>query len=145
MPGTERKQVGLVGDTTEDLAPVTNAPTEPIGNTLHGENEDLTFTGEGFDAAPVNKIVPVITGTATEDEVLSVDQGVWSSQRPIVSFAYAWQRDGSPIAGADEASYTLVTADVDAEVSCIVTATDSAGETASVETAAVGPVEAAEA
>lgn len=141
---TERKQVLGVGDTIDELVPVVNAPTQPIGGTMHGDIKDLTYAGTGFEAPPLNTVRPVIVydGLVVGDE-LTGNKGVWATQWPISAFTYEWLRDGAPIAGADNVSYTLVEDDVDASISLRVTATSLAGSTTAT-SQAIGPVEAAE-
>ena len=44
------------------------------------------------DQTPLNTSLPVVTGTATQGETLSVTDGTWDPTRPPTSFAYSWQR-----------------------------------------------------
>jgi len=71
-----------------------------------------------------------------------VSAGTWTGNAPFV-MSREWTRNGSPIAGAGNTSYTLVTADIGAMIGCIVTATDTKGVEASAEALPVGPVIAA--
>lgn len=67
-----------------------------------------------LEAAPVNLVPPRITGSAA-DATLSVQSGLWAFEADEAhSFAWQWQRDGSPIAGATGATYE-VDAAADAE------------------------------
>lgn len=75
-------------------------------------------------AAPVNGVIPAISGTAQEGEELTAYPGVWA---PFASFSYQWQRDGVDIAGATGQTYALVGADVGAAISVVVTATNTGG------------------
>lgn len=137
--GTERKQVLGVGDTVDELTPVASAPTQPIGGTLHGDIANLTQTGANFDDAPLNTIPPYITGTAQEGETLSVDTGTWASQRPITEYTYQWKADGTNITDATDVTLVLTSSEVDAVITCEVTATSASGSTAELsnETSAV--------
>ena len=74
--------------------------------------------------APLNLTAPVLSGTETVGEELSVTDGTWQGQATI-TFAYQWRRDGSNISGATSSTYTLVAADYDAVIDCVVTATNS--------------------
>jgi hypothetical protein len=74
--------------------------------------------------APLNLTTPVLSGTETVGEELSVTNGTWQGQATI-TFAYQWRRDGSNISGATSSTYTLVAADYDAVIDCVVTATNS--------------------
>lgn len=81
--------------------------------------------------APVNAALPVITGTAQVDEVLSVSDGEWRGDATI-TFAYAWLADGTPIGGETAATYTVLIGDIGAVITAQVTATNSTGSTAAV-------------
>lgn len=62
---------------------------------------------------------PTLTGTPTVGQVLTASPGTWS---PLdVTPQYAWLRDGTPIAGATDSSYRLVSADAGREISVRVT------------------------
>jgi hypothetical protein len=74
--------------------------------------------------APLNLVTPVLSGTEAVGEELSVTDGTWQGQATI-TFAYQWRRNGSNISGATSSTYTLVTADYDAVIDCVVTATNS--------------------
>lgn len=126
MAQLERKQVGKVGDKISAILPVVNAPTEPIGNSVHGLAKDLTVAGTGFEARPVNKIKPKITGTAQVGQVLTCSTGTWTSQSPV-TYTYAWYKTGVAIGGATAAAYTPVVGDVGATLTCRVAATNSQG------------------
>lgn len=90
-------------------------------------------------ASPANTVAPEISGTPTVGQELTVDEGTWTGS-PV--FRYEWRRDGSVIAGADEASYTLVEDDEGAEITCTVRASNGSG-VAGATSEAVGPVAAA--
>lgn len=128
MAATERKQVGKVGDAIASLVPVVDAPTVPIGTTVHGLTKDLTVNGTGFEAKPVNTVRPKITGTAQVGVVLTSSQGTWASQG-VATFTYAWYKAGVAIGGATATTYTPVVGDIGATLTCRVTATNSQGAT----------------
>lgn len=93
------------------------------GSVVQASNETAVVTMK-----PVNDALPVISGTATDGEVLAATDGEWSAF-PAPTYAYAWQRDGAPIGAATAATYTLITGDVGAVITVKVTATNSAGAT----------------
>lgn len=71
--------------------------------------------------APVNTALPAIDGDAVFGQTLTATEGEWDSEGDL-SFAYQWHRDGEPIEGATEGTYTLVADDVDALITVTVTA-----------------------
>jgi hypothetical protein len=96
-----------------------------------------------FKRAYVPVAPTVVTAPHVEATTLSVGdvatctKGVWN-ERPN-DYAYQWSRDDAPIDGAAAASYTFVAADVDAMISCAVTASNSAGSAESTSNA-IGPI-----
>jgi len=88
--------------------------------------------------APANTVLPAITGSANVGSILSASSGTWTGTATI-TYAYQWQRSGSNISGATTNSYTLVTGDLGANITVVVTATNVAGS-ASATSAAIGPV-----
>lgn len=76
--------------------------------------------------APVNLTAPVVSGTGVVGQTLTTTNGTWSGTLPF-TYTYQWQRNGLPISGATSSTYVLVSADAGANVSCVVTATNSKG------------------
>lgn len=89
---------------------------------------------------PVNSVLPVITGTTTEDETLTASTGTWSNSPD--SYTYQWKDDGVAISGATASTYVLTSSEVDATITVTVTAHNEGGSV-SATSAGVGPVEAA--
>jgi hypothetical protein len=91
-----------------------------------GVSPDAT---QNFDlivpARPALTVAPAITGTAKAGHVLSCATGSWTGGP--TSFAYSWSRNGTPIAGAISARYTVRSIDEGSGLTCTVTATDVAG------------------
>lgn len=73
---------------------------------------------------PVNSETPAVTGNGLVGEVLTCTMGIWVNEP--TAYAYMWQSNGVPNA-ATGATYTVVAGDVGAGLSCVVTATNSAG------------------
>ena len=71
--------------------------------------------------------VPTITGTVTEDQILTADTSGISDADGLGAFSYQWLRDGVAIGGATAGTYTLGDADVGAQISVDVSYTDGDG------------------
>jgi len=90
--------------------------------------DTVTFVND----PPVNTIAPALSGTATEDELLSVDNGSWTDDDgDSLTFTYQWYSDddsldfdGSAITDAFDSTYTLTNPDVDYYIYAVVTAND---------------------
>ena len=70
-----------------------------------GTNESVTSAGVGpianINDAPVG--LPTITGTVTEDQLLTADTSGISDADGLGAFSYQWLRDGVAIGGAPRA------------------------------------------
>jgi hypothetical protein len=84
--------------------------------------------------APVNTVLPVVTGTTTDGQILSSTTGTWAGTATI-TYARQWKRcdavgvNCTAIPGATASSYTLVSADVGNTIRLTVTATNGVGNT----------------
>ena len=78
----------------------------------------------GIVSAPVNTIAPVISGTTTLGSVLTTTDGIWTNSP--TSFAYQWKRGATNI-GTNANTYTLVVADTNENITCVVTGTNAIG------------------
>lgn len=78
-------------------------------------------------AAPVNTVLPVISGIQQVGEVLSADQGSWTGFP--TSYSYQWKRNGVNISGATAFNYTTVSTDYNTVLTVVVTATNTTGST----------------
>lgn len=78
--------------------------------------------------APANTVLPAISGTAQEGQVLIAGTGAWTGT-PAPTYATQWRRGGVDIAGATASSYGLVAADVGSTLTVRVTATNASGST----------------
>src|SRR6185437_13922014 len=107
--------------------------------TDYGYDYTLT-TATVNNTAPVNSVVPVVSGQSLQGQTVSVSTGTWSPTP--TGFAYQWQRstDGgttwSNISAATTSSYTVAAGDLGAQIRAAVTANNSYGS-ATVQTAPV--------
>ena len=109
------------GDAGHDLRCRISA-TNPSGTT-----QATSTTVSAYDA-PESLALPAISGTPFAGQVLTCDPGSW--RYPVVTSAYLWTKDGSPIAGATSATYTVLAGDLDGVLRCRETVTNAAGSTA---------------
>jgi hypothetical protein len=79
---------------------------------------------------PKNELKPSLPKAAEDGQVLTVDEGKWASAGPV-TYAFDWQRCGGgacvAIAGAEQQSYRVQTADIGDKIRVIVTATNEFG------------------
>ena len=92
--------------------------------------------GPVTSGAPVNSVLPIISGTVKRGAPLAVNSGTWS---PSGTFSFRWQRDEADgfddIPGATGTSYTPIADDLGFPLRVVVTATNAFGS-ATVTTAA---------
>jgi hypothetical protein len=77
-------------------------------------------------AAPVNTVLPAISGTPIVPNMLSCSTGTWTGY-PNPTFTYQWKRNTVSIGGATASLYTLVVADGGTTITCAVTGTNASG------------------
>lgn len=89
--------------------------------------------------APINTVPPSIADTTPQvSETLFCTSGSWTPTLPAPTFSYQWRRSGVPV-GINSFNYFLTSADIGANMSCAVTATNSAGSVQAISNS-VGPV-----
>ena len=110
----------VTGTNTAGSAEATSAPVTPAAAPVV--------------QTPVNTGAPAIQGSAVVGQQLTCTQGTWSNAP--TGYAYSWRRDGTQIATGS--TYTLVAADAGRQITCAVTASNSAGSATSV-SGAVSP------
>lgn len=125
--------------------------------TQHTEQEDaylaIAFTGNGeqfyytlgtgnsaavqqFSGGYVAGSVSV-SGSPETGQTLTADLQGWASNS---TYTYQWNRDGSPIQGADQSQYVPGSPDLNSKLSVTVTGTSSSGQSATATSEEVGPV-----
>jgi hypothetical protein len=91
-------------------APATSAGT-PVTNTV-----------------PLNTALPAISGSTAVGSTLSTSNGGWDdADGDSLSYGYQWRADGSAIAGATSATYTLTSSEAHSTITVVVTASDGNG------------------
>ena len=76
--------------------------------------------------APVNTVAPLVSGLTYVGDVLTTNDGTWTGSP--TSYSYQWKRGATNI-GTNANTYTLVTADANTNITCVVTATNAIGST----------------
>lgn len=129
---------GLTGDIVGTDSPTYTLQPSDVGNTVTCTVEATNAAGSvqavsnsvgpiaSAATPPVNTVAPVVSGTVRIGELLSTTDGTWTGT-PAPTYTYQWTRDGVDIGGATSATYTVVAADISAQIACEVTATNSAG------------------
>lgn len=100
------------------VSPIASGPTAPV-------------------VVPINSALPIISGTTTQGQTLTVSNGSWNNGP--TGFTFQWQRGGANISGAVASSYLLVSGDIATTITCVVTASNAAGSTPAT-SVGVGPI-----
>ncbi len=116
---------GDVGHTLRVVVTASNAG----GST----NASSAATGTVVPPAPVNTVLPSVSGSAVEGQSLAASSGTWSGSP--TSFAYQWEDCNTSggacvnISGATSSSYELRSGDVGHALRVVVTASNPGGST----------------
>ena len=116
------------GATVEYSAFITEMSPETPLDDLRVMSVTLKVSGKPVitaAAAPVNSVLPAISGTPQVGVELTAFEGVW--QNGPTAFTYQWKNEGAAISGATAKTYTPVAGDVGDNITVTVTATNSAG------------------
>ena len=108
-----------------------------------GTSEGPLTSAQSAAVINVNDVpvgVPTITGTATEDQILTAIATGISDVDGLGAFSYQWLRGGVAISGATASTYALGDADVGTQISMLANYTDGQGTAESVSSATTGPV-----
>lgn len=116
--------VALVLSATREIGEANSVVT--LNTTLEIDSNIVFVAAAIAGSAPDNTVLPAITGTAEEDQTLTVSSGTWTGS-PTPSYAYQWFRDGESIPGATASTHLVVAADVGKKLRAQVTATNVNG------------------
>ena len=112
-----KSRVMAYNSTTPALAPVDSALT-------------LTVTTPPVPvSAPVNTVLPAISGTAQQGQTLTGSTGTWSASA-APTYTYAWKSNGTTV--GTSTTYTVVLGDVGHTITFTVVATNAGGSTTAV-------------
>ena len=98
-------------------APATGACTD--------QSEQVVVAAAPKSGAPVGTKPPTIIGQGKARQVLRCQPGSWTGNP--TKYTYQWYRDGTPLAGATSATYTVQTIDEGTTLTCVVIAANSTG------------------
>ena len=98
---------------------------DKAGNVTRSFRVIRVVSGTGIANAPLPTGVTTIAGTPAVGETLTCIPSGFTGDN--VTLSYQWLRDGAAISGARSSTYVPVAGDVGTQVSCRVSATNSAG------------------
>jgi len=76
--------------------------------------------------APVNTVIPAISGTPQAGQSISCSQGTWTNSP--TSYTYQWNSSGVALNGATNSTYTVTQGDYNQALTCSVTASNTYGQ-----------------
>lgn len=128
--------------TTDDLGYWVRVEVTATGVSGTGTADSNVVGPVVLTAPPAVVSAPSLSGETTVGSTLAADPGIWSD--PAATFTYAWLRCNgngpcTTVDGADDITYTLVTADLGHWIRVDVTAAN-AGGTAIAQSTPTGPV-----
>lgn len=110
--------------TTDDYG-VNITVVQTASNASGTDSAESAATAITALAVPVIDSVPTISGTATVPNVLTATPS--SVTGDLVTTTWQWERNGTPISGATNSTYTLTTDDYGVNITVVQTATNTAG------------------
>jgi len=90
-----------------------------------GSNVEPSNAINAGNYAPTNSVAPVVSGTTGLGDLLSCTTGTWAGTS--ITYTYQWKRGGVDIVGETASTHTIVALDQGENITCLVTATNTAG------------------
>lgn len=123
---TQWKRAGYVisGATTGTYVVLATDAGKAITVTVTGSKSGYATTARTSAAATIEKSLtatpaPTISGARRVGQILTATAGAWAPM--VVTFSYAWKRNGTAISGATNSAYKLVAADAGTKITVVVT------------------------
>jgi len=160
---TGTNTAGSSSATSGGVGPVTGVYTGPVNtvlptidDTTPGVGQLLTATSGTWTGTPTityayqwirsavvavlpaNTVLPAVTGTAIVGSTLTTTNGTWTGT-PTPTYARQWKRGGTAISGETGLTYLLAAPDIGTNITCTVTATNTAGSVDATSNS-VGPI-----
>ena len=115
-----------------------NITCQVVASNGNGAGTAAASNSLGPITGVTNLTAPAVTGSTWVGQVLTTTNGTWQGTATL-AYTYQWQRNATNITGATASTYTLQTADIGDDVSCVVTATNSYAN-ASESSNSLGPI-----
>lgn len=105
---------------------VTTFPLTPNNGTKNGNADSTTvLTATSVNDAPLNTVVPAISGTSTIGSQLTTTSGTWTdADEDTPTYSYQWAVDGIDIFGTTLKTYELTTNEKKKNITCTLIADD---------------------
>ncbi len=128
IPGATDATYDVTSDDVDGTLRVAVTATNAAGDEA-AESDPTPTIGA---AAPSNTGDPSISGTTTDGETLTADEGTWTGT-PTISYTYQWRLcdaagdNCADVPGATDATYDLTPADIGSRLRVVVTGTNAGG------------------
>jgi len=114
-------------------AKLLNVISGKVTGTPTGVTGGFVFNNGTFKVVLVLAPTPTVTGKAQVGSTLTADAGTWDDG---IELTYRWSRNGTPISGADQSTYTTTLADSKKNITFTVTGVGTGGATKSMTSSA---------
>ena len=125
FPGDEEEQAQYELTADHTYSQPGRYAIEIIYTDIEQTSTQYAQVSENDVTPPSNTSLPTISGSPSPGNSLTCSQGLWSNDPS--DFAFAWNRDGSPISAASAQTYAVQSADQGHTLTCAVTASNGGG------------------